>query len=76
MGHQRNQRRNKELPRDKWKKKQNISKSRGAAKAILRGEFIVIQAHLKKKKGKKSLLTLQLKELEKEQSQVLIKGRK
>ena len=39
-----------------------------AAKAILRGKFIVIQAYLKKqKKSQINSLTLHLKELEKEE---------
>ena len=32
MGHQRNQRRNKKIPRDKWKQKHNMPKSMGCTK--------------------------------------------
>ena len=39
-----------------------------AAKAVLRGNFIAVQAHLKKQqKSQKNNLTLHLKELEKEE---------
>ena len=48
-----------------------------AAKVVLRGKFIAIQAYLKKQeKFQINNLTLHLKELEKEENQNLAKGRK
>ena len=45
-----------------------IQNLRAAAKAVLRGNFIVIQAYLKKKEASQiNNLTLHLKQLEKEQ---------
>ena len=49
-----------------------------AAKAVLRGKFIAIQSYLKKQeKSQINNLTLQLKELEKEQTKPkLVEGKK
>ena len=48
-----------------------------AAKAVLRGKFIAIQAHLKKQeKSQINKLTLHLKQLEKEQRKPKITRRK
>ena len=48
-----------------------------AAKAFLRGKFIAIQSHLKKKeKYKIDKLTLYLKQLEKEEEEKIVEGKK
>ena len=48
-----------------------------AAKAVLRGKFIAIQAYLKKQeKSQVNYLTLHLKELEKEQTKPKVRRRK
>ena len=48
-----------------------------AAKAVLRGKFIAIQAHLKKQeKSQINILTLHLKQLEKEQRKPKVNRRK
>ena len=48
-----------------------------AAKAFLRGNFIAIQSHLKKKeKYKIDKLTLYLKQLEKEEEEKIVEGKK
>ena len=56
-----------------------IQKLRDAAKTVLRGKFIVIQAYLRKQeKSQINNLTLHLKQLEKEekQSPKLVEGKK
>ena len=46
--HWRNQRGNEKIPRDKWQWKHHNPKLWDAAKAVLRGKFIAIEAYLKK----------------------------
>ena len=54
-----------------------IQKLWDAAKAVLRGKFIAIEAYLKKQKSQINNLTLHLKELEKEeQNPKLAEGKK
>ena len=56
----------KKIPRDKWQWKHDGPKLWDAAKAVLRGKFIAIQAYLKKQEiSQVNNLTLHLKELEK-----------
>ena len=50
MDHWRNQRGNQKIPRDKWQWKHDDPKPMDAAKEVLRGKFIAIQAYLKKQK--------------------------
>ena len=68
MSQQRNQRRNQKIPWDKWKWKTAVQNLQDAAKTVLRGKFIVIQAYFKKQeKSQITNLTLHLKQLEKEE---------
>ena len=65
MDHWRNQRGNLKIPGSKWQLRYNTSKLWDAAKAVLRGKFIAIQAHLRKQeKAQINKLTLHLKQLE------------
>ena len=66
--HRRNQKRNQNLHRNEWKWKHNNPKPVGHCKSVLRGNFIAIQAYLKKQeKSQINNLTLHLKQLEKEE---------
>lgn len=63
-----NQRRNQKMHGDKWKWKHNGPK-RDAAKVVLRGKYIAIQAYVKKQEASQiNSITLHLKELGKEQT--------
>ena len=56
------------MHRNKWKWKHNNQNLWDTIKAVLRGKFIAIQAYLKKQeKSQINNLTLQLKQLEKEE---------
>lgn len=66
MDQWRNQR-NKKIHGDKWDWDTMVQNLWNAAKAILRGKFIVIQAYLKKTRNISNNLALHLKKLEKEQ---------
>ena len=46
--HERNQKGNQSMHRNKWKWKDNNPKPVGHCKTVLRGKFIAIQAYLKK----------------------------
>ena len=66
MGQWGNQKGNSKIPQDKWQWKHNHQNLLDAAKAVLRGKFITIQAFLKKEeKSQLDNLTHHLKELEK-----------
>ena len=72
MGQKQDQGRNQKIPWNKWKQEDNNSKCMGHVKkkkkVVLRGKFIALQAyHKKKEKSQTNNLTLQLKELQKEQ---------
>ena len=64
-----NQKRNQNMHRNKWKWKHNNPKPLGfSVKAVLRGRFTAIHAHLKKQeKSQINNLTLHLKQVEKEE---------
>ena len=63
--HRRNQERNQNMHRNKWKWKHNNPKPVGHSKSSARRRFIVIQAYLKKQE-KNKINNLTLKWLEKE----------
>ena len=68
---------NQKIPKDKWKWKHDDPTLWDAAKAVLRGRFIVIQAYLRKQeKSQITYLTSHLKQLEKEQTKPKISRRK
>ena len=68
MGQQRDQRRYQKIPETNENEDKTIQNLWDTGKAILRGKFIALQAYLKKQeKAQINNLTLQLKELEKEQ---------
>ena len=50
MDHWRNQKGNKKIPKSKWWQRHNNPKPMDAAKAVLRGKSIDIQAHLNTRK--------------------------
>ena len=66
MSQQWNQRGNLKIPWDKWQST-TLQDLWDAAKVVLRGKFIVIQAFLKKQEKSQINLTYHLKELEKEE---------
>ena len=68
MGHLRHQRGNCIVPRSKWQQRYDTPNLWDAAKAVLRGKCITIQAYLRKQ-GKSQIkqLTLHLKQLEQEE---------
>ena len=64
----RNQKRNQNMHRNKWKWKHNNPKPMGYCKSSAKWRFIAIQAYLKKQeKSQINNLTLHLKQLEKEE---------
>ena len=67
------------MHRNEWKWKHNNPNSVGHYKTVLRGEFIAIQAYLKKQeKNQINNLILHLKQLEKEEMEnpELVEGKK
>ena len=77
MDHWRNQRRNFKIPRSKWQHRPTIQNLWDAAKAVLIGKFIAIQAYLRTQhKAQINNLTLYLKQLEREQIRPKVSRRK
>ena len=77
MDHQRNHRGNQNYLETKENKNTMIQNLWDAAEAILRGKFIAIQAYSKKlEKSQINNLTLQLKQIDKEETKPKVRRRK
>ena len=67
----------KKISRRKWQQSYGIQNLQDATKAVLRGEFIAIQADLRKKeKAQINNLMLHLKQLEREQTRTKVSRRR